>query len=332
MFGDVLFGILPLFLIMIVGYAASHASRFADNVEPALNTFVFYIALPALLFTVVADADPQSGVPLEFLLVTTAATTVFAGLVGLLTRYVLRRSLAQSLAMSLSTGFGNVSYLGIPVVLGVLGSSAGLAAGMGQLVHNVLFMVGFPVLAQLVLPTRRGDQRRRSARTVAMTVRNALLRNPVTWAMLAGGAVLYFDWSLPDPVDRAAQMLAAAAAPGALFTIGLSLRRTVRRIRGRAADQRGAARTSLPAMVLMVLGKLLLLPALTVASLLWLAPDLDPLWFNTAVLMAAMPVSATAYIMAASETGDGEPTAVGIVLTSALAVLTLPTLAQLFLR
>ncbi len=85
-------------------------------------------------------------------------------------------------------------------------------------------------------------------------------------------------------------------------------------------------------MPLMVLGKLVALPLLTVALLLLLAPELDPLWFNTAILMAAMPTSATAYIMAQADTGDGEPTALAIVITCVLSVVVLPALSQLFLK
>lgn len=82
----------------------------------------------------------------------------------------------------------------------------------------------------------------------------------------------------------------------------------------------------------MVVGKLVAFPVLVVAMLLAFAPELDRIWFNSAVLMAAMPVSATAYIMAQNDTGDGEPTAVAIVITCVLSVIALPVLAQLALK
>ncbi|MGP9488199.1 AEC family transporter [Glutamicibacter sp. AOP5-A2-7] len=333
MFLDVLFGVLPLFFVMLIGYAVSYSPKFPPSVEPALNVFVFYVALPALLYKVVARADVSRGVPFDFLWVSIVSTLAFALICWVLFRYVLRVERGRSLAGMLSTSFGNVSYLGIPVVLGVLGSQAGLAAGMGQLVHNVIFMVGFPILAQLMMPAGPGNRHKPSGRRIALTVRNALLYSPVTWAMVFGGAVVMWGIPIPKPLDDTVDLIAAAAAPGALFVIGLSLRRTVQRTLDRRAGTahtkvRGAKRT----MLVMVVGKLAALPLLTV-SMLWIfAPDLESMWFNTAVLMAAMPTSATAYIMAHNDTGDGEPTALAIVITCALSVIARPVLAQLVLK
>lgn len=333
MFLDVLLGVLPLFFVMLVGYAASYSKRFASNVEPALNVFVFYIALPALLYQVVSGADVSGGVPLEFLWGGAVAVLLFALLVWAVFRYMLRLNPARSMAGVLTTSFGNVSYLGIPVVLGVLGPHAGFAAGMGQLIHNVIFMVGFPIVAQVMLPVGSAHGHKASAATMLRTARKALVYNPVTWAMVCGGAVLLWQLPVPGPLTSTVDMLAGAAAPGALFTIGLSLRRTVRGIQQkRTAGSEAKAPGAFVAMVLMVAGKLLILPLLTVGLLVLVAPDVDAMWFNTAVLMAAMPTSATAYIMAQADTGDGEPTALAIVITCVLSVLTLPVLAQLFMR
>ncbi|PRB75170.1 hypothetical protein CQ012_11545 [Arthrobacter sp. MYb214] len=338
MFLDVLYGVLPLFFVMLIGYGASHAPKFPASVEPALNVFVFYVALPALLYKVVARADISEGVPLAFLWISIVSALLFALLSWLAFRYLLCANRARALAGMLTTSFGNVSYLGIPIILGVMGTEAGFAAGMGQLVHNIIFMVGFPILAQILLPNGKGGQHPASAARIARTIRNALVYSPVTWAMVLGGTVAILGVPVPRPVDDTVDLISAAAAPGALFVIGMSLKRTIDRSRARkhapvAPDGSGAggswARTSIAAMVL---GKLVAMPLLTVAMLLVFAPDLDRIWFNAAVLMAAMPVSATAYIMAQNDTGDGEPTAVAIVITCVLSVIALPVLAQLVLK
>ncbi|UYQ77545.1 AEC family transporter [Glutamicibacter sp. JL.03c] len=337
MFVDVLYGVLPLFFIMLIGYGTSYAPKFPASVEPALNVFVFYVALPALLYKVVARADISQGVPFSFLWISIAATLLFAGLSWILFRYLLRVGKARALAGMLTTSFGNVSYLGIPVILGVMGPQAGFAAGMGQLVHNIIFMVGFPILAQIMLPAGAGaGQHPASGSRLSRTIRNALLYSPVTWAMVIGGAVVLSGIRVPDPIDDTIDLLSAAAAPGALFVIGMSLKRTIER--SRAARNAPVKSATAPAarakssMLAMIIGKLVALPLLTVLMLQLFAPGLDRVWFNAAVLMAAMPVSATAYIMAHNDTGDGEPTAVAIVITCLLSVIALPVLAQLVLK
>jgi len=336
-FLDVLYGVLPLFFIMLIGYGTSYAPKFPASVEPALNVFVFYVALPALLYKVVARADISQGVPFGFLWISISATLLFAGISWILFKYILRVGPARSLAGMLTTSFGNVSYLGIPVILGVMGPQAGFAAGMGQLVHNIIFMVGFPILAQIMLPAGvDAGQQPASGSRLLRTIRNVLLYSPVTWAMVLGGAVVLSGVHVPRPIDDTIDLLSAAAAPGALFVIGMSLKRTIER--SRAARKLASNVETAPAkraktsMLVMVIGKLVALPLLTVLMLQLFAPQLDRVWFNAAVLMAAMPVSATAYIMAHNDTGDGEPTAVAIVITCLLSVIALPVLAQLVLK
>jgi len=336
-FLDVLYGVLPLFFVMLIGYATSYAPKFPASVEPALNVFVFYVALPALLYKVVARADISDGVPFAFLWISVVATILFAAITWLLFRFALRVGHSRSLAGMLTTSFGNVSYLGIPVILGVVGPQAGFAAGMGQLVHNIIFMVGFPILAQIMLPAgAEAGGHHGSGSRLLRTIRNALVYSPVTWAMVIGGAVVLSGIHVPGPIDDTVDLLSAAAAPGALFVIGMSLKRTIER--SRAARNTTAQVKAAPAlrakssMLVMVLGKLVALPLLTVLMLQLFAPQLDRIWFNAAVLMAAMPVSATAYIMAHNDTGDGEPTAVAIVVTCLLSVIALPVLAQLVLK
>lgn len=337
MFLDVLYGVLPLFFIMLIGYGTSYAPKFPASVEPALNVFVFYVALPALLYKVVARADISQGVPFSFLWISIVATLLFAGISWILFRYLLRVGQARALAGMLTTSFGNVSYLGIPVIIGVMGPQAGFAAGMGQLVHNIIFMVGFPIVAQLVLPAGAdAGQHPASGSRLLRTIRKALLYSPVTWAMVIGAAVVLSGVHVPGPIDDTIDLLSAAAAPGALFVIGMSLKRTIDRSRSARTSSApvvdapvARAKTSL---LVMIFGKLVALPLLTVLMLQLFAPDLDRGWFNAAVLMAAMPVSATAYIMAHNDTGDGEPTAVAIVITCLLSVIVLPVLAQLVLK
>ncbi|WP_334121338.1 AEC family transporter [Glutamicibacter sp.] len=337
MFLDVLYGVLPLFFIMLIGFGTSYAPKFPASVEPALNVFVFYVALPALLYKVVARADISDGVSFSFLWISIAATLLFAVMSWAFFRYLLRVGPQRALAGMLTTSFGNVSYLGIPVIIGVMGPEAGFAAGMGQLVHNIIFMVGFPILAQIMLPTgAHAEQHPASGSRLLRTIRSALLYSPVTWAMVIGGAVVLTGVHVPGPIDDTIDLLSAAAAPGALFVIGMSLKRTIERSRAAksaevAVEQASTVRAK-TSMLVMIIGKLVALPLLTVVMLQLFAPQLDRIWFNAAVLMAAMPVSATAYIMAHNDTGNGEPTAVAIVITCLLSVIALPVLAQLVLK
>lgn len=102
MFVEVFLKVLPLFLRILVGYLASYWPRFQENTEPAISAFVFYIALPALLFVVAAEADLTQGIPAAFP-VLAVATTLGVGLIGFVPLWIIsKRELPNSIAASLS--------------------------------------------------------------------------------------------------------------------------------------------------------------------------------------------------------------------------------------
>ena len=51
----------------------------------------------------------------------------------------------------LGATFGNVGYMGVPIALALIGPQAGLACGVIQLLHNVVFLSGYPIMRQLLL-------------------------------------------------------------------------------------------------------------------------------------------------------------------------------------
>lgn len=320
MFVEVFLKVLPLFLGILVGYLASYWPRFQEDTEPAISAFVFYIALPALLFVVAAEADLAQGIPPAFPVLAVAAT-LGVGLIGFVPLWLIsKRELPNSIAASLSATYGNVSYLGIPVVLGILGTAGGLPAVIGQLVHNLIFLLGYPVLHELLFSQRPAGAGR--LKTICATIGRALVCSPLIWAIVLGMVVSTTKIHVVAPLMEFTTMLAGAAAPGALFAIGLTLRGAVRVFRG----------GKLRLMPVWVAGasKLLLMPAATAAAALIFAPDMPHPWLVTLIIMAGMPTSATAFVLSQTSGGDGRTVAAIILVTNFFGIVTLPVTAQLF--
>lgn len=323
----VLQAVLPLLLLIWVGFFASASRRVADA-EAGLNTFVLWFALPAFLFSAVAEAPIDQGVPIWFFVVSMAVPTVcfavtWAGLA------LSNRSRGAARAAALAAGYGNVGYLGVPVVISVLGPEAGLAAGLGQLGPNLLFMVGYPVIAALSTNNPEqaaagGDGEQESlARRLGAVVRRALLLNPVALAVLAGVLVGLAPWGLPPVLGSLVDLFSAAAVPAALFAIGLALRPALRGLRsGDVPVTAVAAATAV---------KMLLLPGLTIAALMLLGADLTSMWAAAAVLMATMPTSATAYLLAAEHDGRRGLGASTVFTSSTVSMVLLPLAVLLVL-
>jgi malonate transporter and related proteins len=320
MLTEVFVNVLPLFMGILVGYLASYWSRFKENAEPPLSAFVFYVALPALLFVVTAEAGLDEGIPASVPGLVVASTLAFALLIFVPLRFSSERNLDTSVAASMSASYGNVAYLGIPVALGLLGPEGGLPAVVVQLIHNLIFVVGYPVLHELLFSKRAPGPGRWKA--VGATIVRALFTSPLVWAIALGFVVGMTKTPVPGPIMSFADMLAGAAAPGALFAIGLTLRGAVRVLRG--------GKLRIAPVWIAAAGKLLVLPAITALAALLVAPDLARPWLVVLVLMAGMPTSATAFVLAQTNGGDGRTVAAIILVTNAFALLTLPLVSELF--
>ncbi|WP_261624000.1 AEC family transporter [Nesterenkonia marinintestina] len=298
---DVLVTIAPLTAMIVLGFAAGWSSRLAAA-ESGLNVFVLHIALPAFLFSAVAGASLEGGLPVPFLLIALLVPTAVSGAVLVVARAVpgLReRRLAGPLA--LTGGYGNVGYLGVPLGISLLGAEAALAVGIGQLLHNLVFMIGYPLLAEAGTSLRR-------------TLVSALLLNPVALSIFAGLAVAAVPRSLPGPVDEAVELLAGAAVPVALFAVGLALHQALTGLR--------SGQVPLGALTAATAVKMLLLPAATWGAAMLVGLEAQPT--AVLVLLAIMPTSTTAYLFAHAYDGHGPFGAATIFVTTVLSVGLIP--------
>lgn len=202
--------IAPLFVLILLGFAAGFATRFREAI-PYLNAFVFYFALPCFIYTSITAAPSVGSFPLAVPLIVLTVTPALA--VGL---YYLCRGLgglSKDLAapVSLAGSFGNVGYFGIPISIGLLGPEAGLTAGIVHMVHNIFFMNGYPLVRTAVLTRARegsagsfGELWRGQLWPI---LRRGLLLNPVFWFMVLSLVVVLTPFGMPDLFNEPVAML-----------------------------------------------------------------------------------------------------------------------------
>jgi len=146
---------------------------------------------------------------------------------------------------------------------------------------------------------------------VAASVKAAftgLVTNPIILALLAGGGWWMTGLGINPVVDRTFSLIAQAAAPVALFTLGASLTRY---------ETGGAARD----VSIMMSFKLLLMP-LAVWVMADLIMGLDRMLVGIAVLVAAMPCGANTFVLAQRYDRLVARTATAVLLSTALAWIT----------
>lgn len=333
---ETLAAIAPLFILLGVGMLAGLSRRFRAT-EAGLNAFVFYFSLPAFLFIATLTAPLSEGVPWPFVVVTVGVTSVMFFLM-----YVpasLRNRTASTTRpagggaaakvpvspgpFGVASTFGNVAYLGIPIAISVVGPSVALGAALGQLFHNVLFLVGYPILK--IVEDRRGfapDGTRAGYLSLLWNVaKRSVLLNPVTLSVAAGLLLNVANVAPPAPVETAVQLLGNAAVPTAMFAVGLSIKHTFAGIRSRGVP--------LGAVFAASTVKLAILPLATLGAALAFGSQLASHWIAAAVIMAAMPVSSAGNILVFEYDGDTRLIAAATLVTSTAAILTIPAIIVL---
>lgn len=313
--GTVFAATVPFFLVLGVGMVAGYTRRFA-TAEPAINAFVFWVALPAFLFESIAGTDPSAGVPAAVPLVAVGVTSLVSVAAYALARHVGPLRSTRPAPFSLAAGYGNVGYLGVPLVITLVGGGSALAAGITSLLHNLLFMVGYPLVRTLVAH-RGGD--RSGGLPVWPVLKGALVANPVALSIGAGLVAAFVHVRLPAFLDTTVAMLGQAAVPGAMFAIGLTLRPALAGVRAGGVSRLGVGVATAIKMVAA--------PAATLLAVRMLDGHLLGPWGPALVVMAAMPVSATAFLLAQTYDDEGRFTATTIVTTSLAAVVLVPLFA-----
>jgi len=325
---DMLGVIGPMFLVIAVGFAAGFIPRFLAG-QDHLNGFLFYFALPTFIYTAMVTAPNTAGFPLLSVAIVAVVTPLVS--VALYYGSFLFGSRARegAAATSLAGSFGNVGYFGIPVSISVLGPEAGLAAAIIHMMHNIIYLNGYPLVRSIV------HSRREHSRThpggfgnllrtqVAPILKRALLLNPVFIATGLALIVVFSPLELPTALNESVQLLGGTAVPLALFCVGLALHPAIQGVRSGGVPKRSIA--------LGTLGKLIVLPVLTWLAVLPFYDQLGPIWAGTLVLIAAMPSSTTVYVFTKEYEGDGRLAASILIISTLACLLTLPLLAELLL-
>ena len=308
----VTFILLPIFGLILAGYAGGRQGWLGSGAADSLNRFVVRLALPAELFDGMARVTrTELDHPLFIAAFSGGMVLTFAVGFGLDYRRPAERAhrLSGATIEGLSAGYANTAFIGIPLCLGVFGP-AGLAPGVLATLLTVCALFALAIgLVELDGNGGRGLGR------VALRVAAALLRNPLVAAPVAGGLVNLSGLGLPEPVQRFTGLLGGAASPCALITIGLFLAET------------GGRPAPVPAVVRVVAAKLLLQPALT-ALLAFPVFRLEPLWAQSAVLIAALPVGTGPFMLARLYDREADLASRAILVSTLLSLLTVSLLLR----
>jgi malonate transporter len=305
---------LPIFGVILAGYLAGRWRILGGESTAALNAFVSYFALPVLFFGTLART-PVAAVLDPALMLGFGIVVLATFLLGMATTRLVSRvagkpgGLAAMSLQGIAASWGNVGYMGVPLCLAAFGEAGLPPAMLTVIVTAIVAMVIGVMLIELEVAAGHGPLKTflRAAFNVA--------RNPLPVSIALGIVVSAVGLPIPTPVEKWIDLLGAAAAPCALFAIGLFL--SDKSIRSGLAEAGCATAIKL---LLQPLAAWLLLP---------LFVDLGSVPGKVALLMAALPTAANAFVLAKQFDIAVEQNSASVLLSTAFSVVTVSALLVL---
>lgn len=304
---DVVTTIAPIFLIIGFGAFLKARAGFGDAFWHAVSKLTFNGLFPALLFLKIAGADVDWSTALPSALCIVIG--VFAAAIAAVPFRRVSGIDAPKFVAMFQGGFRSNAYVGIAVVLGVLGDDAA-----GPLSISILALAltinTLGVWAHAHWLGGAGQEDRKGLRGVLVDC----VRNPLIVACLAGAAFNVLGLGLPPVIGPTLELLSRAALPMALMAVGAGLSLT------------GLKGDWVPITV-SCFCKLVVHPAAGLAVGMWFG--LEGAALIAPVVFCGLPTSSTAYVVSRRMGSDAALMASIVTASHIAAIVTIPMLVGL---
>ena len=302
--------IAPFFGLIGLGFGAGRIARHPVEGLAWLNIFVIYIALPALFYQLLSKTPVEELTRIGFIAATTLATfVVFAGtvLIGL---WRTKGDLASATIQGFAGAYGNIGYMGPGLALAAFGPSAAVPVALIFCFDNTMHFTMAPLLMAL-----SGASGNTSPLAIVRAVLWRIFTHPFIVATIVGVGAAVSGLTMPEPVDRFLQLLANAAAPCALFAMGVTLAlRPLKRV---------------PVELSWLVPIKLVIHPLVVWLFLGFVSDVDDAWVQSAMLMASLPAATNVFVIAQQYQVWVERATATVLVTTVLSVATVTLLLYL---
>ncbi|MBN9586408.1 MAG: AEC family transporter [Afipia sp.] len=306
---DILNLALPYFGLIFIGYACGKYKRLPEAGLEWLNFFLLYVSLPALFFRVLAKTPFEELNNPPFVIATTLATAsaFFISMFG--AKLIAKLSMRESAMAGLGGGYGNIGYMGPGLALATLGTKAAAPVALIFCFDTIFLFTVLPLLMVLT------DGQRRPLLPTIFLVGKQVLLHPLIVASYLGALVAAFHVQMPVALDNTFQFLQSAAAPVALFALGVTV----------ALRPFERVPWEVPGIIAV---KLVLHPLIALGMLALLGPFPHE-WAATALLLASLPPALNVFVIARQYDTWIEPASAVVLVGTFASVVTLTTVMWL---
>ena len=305
---DVVGLVLPFFGMILLGFVVAKLMKHPLEGLAWMNVFILYIALPALFFQLLSKTPIEQLTQVSFILASMVATLLVFGtmFVGSL---LLGANVPESTIKALAASYGNIGFMGPGLALIAFGEEAAVPVALIFCFENVMHFILAPTL--MAVSGGRGE----GGGNLALDIGRKILLHPFIIATLLGVLAAAFHFQAPASLDRLLEIVSRAAAPCALFAMGVTLAlRPLRRM---------------PAAIGPIVFLKLLVQPLLCYTMLSLIGDFPTVWVWTAMLLASLPSATNVYVIAAQYGVWVERASASVLVTTTCSVATVTALLYL---
>lgn len=211
--------VLPVFLILTLGYLIGRVKYLPDNMADALNAYALRIGVPCLLFLAMYNLEFGEAFQVPMLISFYGGAVICFTLGIVLSRMFWGRRPGESVAVGFCAVFSNSVLIGVPI--------AQLAFG-DAIMTPVFGIIAFHASSLYTLGMTTMEFSKQGGRGVIETLKAAfssVIANPLMIAILVGVAFNLSGLKLFGALEQAIEMIRATAIPVSLIGIGIVLNR-----------------------------------------------------------------------------------------------------------
>ena len=270
---------LPFFGLIFLGFVAAKVKRMSEDGLAWMNFFIIYIALPALFFNLLSQTPVDKLASWGFIFASLLGTYCAFAIAFCIGVFATDGDIPESTIQGLAGAYGNIGYMGPGLAIAALGPEAAVPVALIFCFDNTLHFAMAPLMMAV-----GGEGPKQTPLQATWLVLKRIFSHPFIIATIVGVLAAVFEFKPPQAVGVLLNYLMNAAAPCALFAMGVTV----------ALAPSG----NLPKVLgFLVPVKLIVHPALVYLLLSWVG-DFEPVWVYTAVLLASLPTATNVFVIA----------------------------------
>ena len=263
--------IMPVFLMIGLGYLAFRRGILPQNGHKALAAFVFNFGLPAAIFSALSTKSLGEVWHTDYILAYTLGSLVAFALVFIYAIWMLRRTPVESVVLGLGGSFSNSLLIGFPIIFFLFDTPALIPFSLTLIVENLIMLPLLLGLADMA-DNNSGANLKGKMKETALN----LAKNPIVLSIVLGLVCSAMSLHPPQAAERIIDMLASTVTGVALFTIGGGLV--------------GVSVSGMKREIGTVMIAKLLIHPLSILVMLMLVFQLDPMMSSVGVILASVPM------------------------------------------